>query len=428
METKFYGKRIVIAGFLVAAFTMAIINTTATFYMAPICKEFGFTIAGFSWVYSMASLGAAIGSILAGSLIAKFNIRVVMSVGAVATAAFFSSLGLAKELWHFYLLLGLADLCMGIMAVVPLSVMVANWYTDNRGLMTAVVFSGVGVGGVILSPLVENLITNMGWRSSLLISSLIILVTSLPLCLFVFIKDPASVGQTPYVQPAEKKKATKKPEELGRAFEGITKSQALRTSSFYMLALGLFLLGILASGIMVHIPTYLYSIGMVAGTAMAVLSAATIIGRLGSGFLFDKIGAIGGMLFATVFFVIGLVSLVFIPNASWLLYLMPIAVGFSICVSSVAPPLFTSIMFGTKEYSQIFGLQYALFLVGCIAGPVLSGYIYTGTGSYSTVWLAFVGITLAMFVCTSLAVVSARSLRKIGVGEGISPVAEAIAD
>ena len=164
---------------------------------------------------------------------------------------------------------------------------------------------------------------------------------------------------------------------------------------------------------MVHIPTYLYSVGMNAGTAMAVLSVAIIVGTLGSGIFFDKLGAIGGMLFATLFFIIGMVCLIFVPNVHGLLYLMSLTIGFSICVAGTGPPLLTSTIFGTKEYSQIFGLQYALFLAGCIAGPVLSGYIYTGTGSYNTVWLIFIGITALMFICIAMAVISGRLLRKV---------------
>ena len=96
---KVYGKNCV-GGFIIATFTMAIINTTSTFYMAPICMEFGFSIAGFLFIPRRWGCWRHSG----GFTDHKVQYKGIMSAGAIVTAVCFASLTFAKQLWHFYLL------------------------------------------------------------------------------------------------------------------------------------------------------------------------------------------------------------------------------------------------------------------------------------------------------------------------------------
>lgn len=415
MDKKFYGKWIVIGCFILACFPVALVNMTATFYMAPVCADLGFSIAAFSVVYSLAALGAALGAVAIGSLISKGNIKLIMSGGALISGLGFMGLSKCTQLWQFYLLFPIVDLGLAAISSVPLSYLVANWYIDKRGTMTAIVFVGMNLGGVILSPVIEHIINNFGWQTSALLSGALIIIISIPICLFILRKDPESMGQQPYVEPDNKKKLDKneiKTEKTDIEFEGISKSVAIKSSTFYILGLGMICLGIICGGIMVHIPNYMTTLGMNYGLVISVLSVAAIFGTLLNGVLFDKIGPLGGMLVTTILLIVGTICLFLVSKVPMLAYIMAIAVGFSICVANTGPPLLTSAMYGMKDYSKLFGIQYAAFLIGCMIGPLGSGIIFTKSGSYNIVWIAFILVAVIMFACIWFAVMSARKLMK----------------
>lgn len=419
---QFYGKWIIFGSLVITVFTMAIINNTTSFYMTPVCNELGFATAAFSGAFSMAAIGAALGALLAGALINKIRIRVMMVIGALGTGLSFIGLSVATQLWHFYVLLLLADLSMGLIANVPLTTMINNWYVDNRGLMTGLVFAGAGLGSIVLSPLCEQWILSLGWHSSALISGGIILVTALPVCLLIFIKAPDEKGQKPFTYPEGSPAALKAAEKAGKESggaqlndpnEGVPKKMAMRSSAFLLLVLGLLCMGMISSGVMVHIPNFLYDLDMNAGFVMSVLSIGMLLGMFATGIVVDKLGLVKALLLTTVIFSLGMLCVFFTTaKTGFLAYIMAFLVGFSVCISAVGPPLLTSTVFGTRDYPALYGLNYALSLVGCVVGPIICGVIYDASGSYSLVWIINIFIAVGMFVFSAMGVKSGMALRR----------------
>ena len=69
-------------------------------------------------------------------------------------------------LWQFHLGFGVLT-SVGMAATVsPVMATVARWFVRRRGLMIGIVQAGLGVGGLILSPLTGWLIVNYGWRAA----------------------------------------------------------------------------------------------------------------------------------------------------------------------------------------------------------------------------------------------------------------------
>lgn len=421
-KKSFYGKWIVIGSLMITVFTMAIINSTTAFYMTPICRELGFSTGAFSGCYSMSAVGAAAGAILAGVLIKKIPIRLMMVIGAVGTGISFMGISVADRLWHFYLLLLLADLCMALITNVPLTTMINNWYIDKRGMMTGLVFAGAGLGSIIFSPLCEWMIHAFGWHASATVSGAIILVTSLPVCLFIFKNAPEDINQEPFRYAEGSKEAAmaesgagadKAEAEASDNREGVPKGIAIKSSAFVFLVLGLICMGMVCSGVMVHIPNFLYELDMNAGFVMAILSVGMLIGTFANGVIIDKLGIVKGLFITTVLFILGMLCLLFTTkNTGFLAYVMALLVGVSVCISTVGPPMLTSVIFGMRDYATLYGLIYALFLVGCVLGPVICGMVYEINSSYSLVWIIYMFIGLGMFLLPSMAVKAGKKLRE----------------
>ena len=430
-QKPFYGKWIIIGSLMITVFTMAIINNTTTFYMTPVCEELGFSIGAFSAAYSMAAVGATIGAIVAGTMLSKLPLKVMMSIGAIGTGLSILGLSYADKLWHFYVLLLTADLFMAMVANVPLTTMVNNWYIDNRGMMTGLIFAGAGFGSIFLSPLTEWMIKSLGWHASASISGLIIIATALPACLFLFKKAPAEKGQEAFRFPegsAAAIKAAKKAEKEAQQnagvdmSEGFTKEQATKSRAFRLLALGLLCMGMVSSGVMVHIPNFLDELAMNAGFVISVLSIGRLIGTFSTGVIMDTLGLVKALLISTVLFVGGMVCLVFTsPEAAILPYIMALLVGLSVCVASVAPPMLTSEIFGMKAYSSLYGLNYAIFLIGCVLGPIICGIIYEVSG-YNLVWLIYIVFAIGMFIFAAMGIKAGKKQRARMAAETVTEV------
>ena len=72
---------------------------------------------------------------------------------------------------------------------VPLQTTVTRWFAAKKGLALGLMFSGYGIAGFILSPILQSVIDSNGWRIAFVILSIILLCIVLPSALFLK-KDP----------------------------------------------------------------------------------------------------------------------------------------------------------------------------------------------------------------------------------------------
>lgn len=409
-QKSFYGSRIVIGSVIITAFTMAIVNSTMTLYQPLLIREYGFSEAAMSAAYSMAALGAAIGSILAGILIKKLPLRTMMLIGVLGTGSCLFIFSMANQLWMFYVILLFLDTFMALTTNVPLTTVLNNWFIDRRGAVTGIVFAGAGAGAIILPPIWDGLMNSaLGWSKTAVVSAVAVLATALPVVLFVLVKEPSLKGQKAYTYPegsAAARKAADRKKSQGAAAadpgEGISRGDALKSGFFWMIALGLLCMGIICAGVMVLFPNFLTGIGMNPGIVLATAGAGMLAGTFATGVLFDKLGLVKSLLLTALFFIGGMICMCFAPKAHCLAFVGAVLVGYSVCISQVGPPIITSTVFGLKDYSALYGLNYALLLAGCVLGPVICGLLTAG--GYNLVWIANIAIAAGMFFFSLLGI------------------------
>lgn len=100
-------------------------------------------------------------------VIQKIGFRGAMSIGTI-----FSPLGLilasfSNELWHIYLSQGILFGLGSAFVFSPSVTLPSQWFTRRRALATGIAVSGSGIGGVCLSPMIQNLIDSIGYRNTL---------------------------------------------------------------------------------------------------------------------------------------------------------------------------------------------------------------------------------------------------------------------
>lgn len=194
----FYGWWLV----LFSAISLAVMGpayvAVANLFQNPVTHEFGITNSQFAISNSLVlGMGIFLSPFISKKL-AFGNFRLVYIVGVMIYGLAYIGFGFSPNMYVFYALALLVGVGNVTTTIIPVSMLVNNWFVKKRGLALSLSFTVLGVGGVIFSQAVTCLITNVGWRYTYLIYGLIILLVGIPIGWFVFRARPEDMGMTAY--------------------------------------------------------------------------------------------------------------------------------------------------------------------------------------------------------------------------------------
>src|SRR3990172_4625966 len=154
-----------------AAFSMLMVSggmiAAMGVFVKPIPAELGAPRRAVSLAYAihMLSLGAA--SFAFGALADRTRIRRLALFGGTLYGVSLILAARSRALWHLYASYGfLASVGVGALWG-PFAPLIARWFTARRGLAIGIVYSGVGVGTLLMSPLAARIISVAEWRTAL---------------------------------------------------------------------------------------------------------------------------------------------------------------------------------------------------------------------------------------------------------------------
>ena len=200
---------------------------------------------------------------------------------------------------------------------------------------------------------------------------------------------------------------------------GLTMHAVFRTKEFWLFTS--YLSGTFAvnSAIQGHmIPYFQQDIGLTAAWAAVVMSMVFIlsgIGRIGGGYLLDRMDYRLVLAVVAAMMGLGLLYLQVVPvKTVWAT--LPFAVMFGVSFGCLVPMRGTvgSIMFGTRTIGGILGLLQGGPIAAGVIGPFVMGLIFDLNGNYSTAIWGLIVIS-ALMIPLSLAMASPADLaRRIG--------------
>ena len=246
MRLNYYGYWIVIAGFVTQFVAVGMANYVVGSFLIPMTEEFGWSRAEFTASRSIGQIVFAVTGFAIGSHIDRFGGRPFMLAGGVLLAAsmiYLSGISTLTEWWVVNgLMLTVGAAMIGNLVV---NVTLGKWFVLRRGRAVALAGMGISLAGIVLPPIATYLVDVFGWRESWRILGIAALLATLPAALLVR-RKPEDFGWHPDGHTAAEVSSG-----MGQAarddFErSMTRSQAMRTSSFYflVLAFGLFQISI----------------------------------------------------------------------------------------------------------------------------------------------------------------------------------------
>lgn len=385
--------------FMFAASAGIINNVIGVFY-TPVSESLGILRGTFALHATITMVLVGIVSLFTPRLIRRFGWKPVLSMGIAL--AFIGTAGMAftNHLGGFYLLGALRGIGSGLFGLVPMTILINNWFHQKNGLAISLASAFSGLIGMIFAPIFAGVVANFGWRTGFIAMGATIVVLALPAILYPYQLSPQQENLLPYGYKSNETVAN-------LAFSEKTREDAnLKTISISFVAMIVFsILHTNILGMNQHLSSYGESIGMSLQLSGYMLSAAmlgNISFKLMIGPLSDRVGAIKSTIVMNAVNVAGLVILILWPVALPSVF-AAFLFGSVFSVGSVALPLLSNQFFGKELSEKVFPILTFTSSIGSAFSNTMVGYIYDFTGSYQTAFLIAIVFQLVNLVMLFLA-------------------------
>jgi MFS family permease len=350
-------------------------------FLKPWSEEFSWSRESVSAAFGIAAMTVAVCSPPLGYLLDRLNpARVIVPCVVVFGLAFASLSLLTPNIWHLYGVFFVLGVVGNGTAQMAYSRAVSSWFDSRRGTALAIVMAGGAVGAMVLPPVAESLIARYGWRQACVILGAMVLVIG-----------PPAAARFVRQRPVPRREAA-------APADGASVRDGLRSRVFWILVAVLFGSSIAQNGAITHMAALLSDRGVTAqGAALAVsaMGAASLAGRLGTGWLLDRFFAahvsIGLLLTAA------LGTVILASADSLMLGIFAAAlIGAGMGGEADVTPYLLSRYFGLRAFSALYGLTWTAYAIAGAIGPILMGRAFDVAGSYTTLLPMLAGVIVAV--------------------------------
>ena len=354
-------------------------NAIGVFY-TPVAKSLKVLKGTFAMHATLSTLATALTLLKISKVIKKYSYKKVLLIGVILSSGATWLMSYSTSVYLFYILGILRGIGVGIYGMVPITIVITNWFDKKHGLATSLALSFSGLSGAIFSPLLSSWITCYGWQMTYRFMAICILVLVLPALIVPWNIDPRKEHLLPYGYQ-NRKETTK------------VQNNKIKLLTISFLCMCLFtLLHTSITGISQHLSGVAVSIHL-SVTIGATFMSFTMIGNISTklliGFLSDLLSPIKAVIMMILTNCISLVLLFLgvIHQETLLLYIGSLMFGSIYSVGAVGIPMLTRYFFGNENYARTYSVIGFLTNVGSASSLTLIGYLYDFTPSYQIVFI-----------------------------------------
>ena len=360
---------VVVAATFVSTFTVFGVAYSFGSFFGPMADEFGSSRSSIALFFSITTFLYFSLGVVSGRICDRVGPRPVLAVGTVFMVVGLLLTSRVQSLWLGYLTYGIGVGVGVACAYVPMVATVGLWFERRRSAAMGVAVAGIGTGTLVVAPISESLIENVGWRQAyvyLAIGSAILLLVAM-----AGAKRPSVVGQTVEVVPL---------------MDVIRGSRAFA----HMYAATAFLVFALFIPF-VYLGDYLDEKNIDGSAALLVglIGLSSVVGRLGLGALAGLLPPI--RLFQASFLVMALSFLIWLGagESYWLLVVFTLVLGVAYGGFIALGPAVAAELFGTVGLGGVLGAVYTAAGLGGLIGPPVAGELIDSFGYSTTLLVAF---------------------------------------
>lgn len=355
------------------------------------------TIAAFG---ILTFLVAGISAPFGGYFIHFISLKKIMILGCIILGAALLIHAEAESVWLIYLARVLMGISLSLIGVLATSVLVSNWFKRKRGIALGILFTGTSIGGIIIPLLATPLIIHYGWRTAMVLVSLLVWAVLLPGVSLVVKTKPSDVGLKADGDVSDEI------EVFQPQLQGITLGEAVKTPLFWVFALCAALifypLFVTTQQLILYLRSPRIAVSPeTASLLQALMAALSIGGKFIFGFLSDRFSPTRVMLLCCAVMFAATLVLTSLSASTVLFFLVPFGLGYG--GTFVLLQRLVADYFGTVNYSKILGAITVIETIGAALGGYITGYVADlNGGDYSR---AFYGVIFATAAALALTVV-----------------------
>ncbi|MEM9533225.1 MAG: MFS transporter [Pseudomonadota bacterium] len=389
MKKPFYGWAIAAMGMLGNAIQGGIIFWSMGMYTSAFEDEFGATRARITLIETLITAGSNLMSPLVGMWVDKGSARHLVAVGTLAMGAgliLISQAGTLVQVWVVYATL----IPLGVLAVgmLPSSALIARWFRANRGLALGVSLTGSSIGGFLVPPVLAFMFVAYGWRTSLLVIGIGVMALA-PVFFKVLANFPEDRGLAPEPEAPTQTPAASSDEGRDWPFRRLFRTPSLYLQTVFSGALLGVTLGLLAN-LSLHTKDLGFSTQQTA-FLYSIIAFCSLAGKVVSGRMIDRFGIHPVAVVSMALMASGLVT--FYLSGSY-----PALIAGCFFIGGATggiTPVWTSMIsrrFGPRSFGRALGIQSPMHIPITAPTAPLAGHISDVTGSYSLVFLLYLGL------------------------------------
>ena len=372
-EAGLHGVLTVLGSVVGLAFGPSVIAVlTISAYIQPIEQEFHWTRVQVSLAFTIVAYMIVLMSPLQGFFVDRFGPRrvVLTSIplfGLSLAALYFTPPNLLGYyvLWALVPVAGLGLWPLGYLQAVT------RWFDRKLGLALGCANAGIGVGSTIVPLITAALIPVYGWRGALLGLSALVIFVSWPL-VALCLREPDAADVAARQREARK------------AF-GVPLKEILRESSFWILNVAFFMLGLTATSLVSQQVPLLTEAGWTPESARYLVTTifgfALLIARVTVGFFMDHVFAPRVMQTVAIGGAISCILYATRPNAA---IVSAILLGFLLGAEFDVLAFLIKRYYGNVAYGRAYGVIFGVFYLGSGLGITGMAWMRQVSGSYRT--------------------------------------------
>ena len=392
----FYGWFVVAAILVVLSVGSGLGFYNLSVFLKAFVGQSGFSVEHASAATACFFIASGLAGLVVGALIERYDVRWVMTGGALLCGGTMFGASHVHELWQLYAFYAVFGVGYCACALLPCTTLMARWFQRQRSQALSIGSTGLSLGGILLTPLSARMIATLGLDGAAVWLAVIITLGIIPITWVVIRPSPIAYGIGPDGDPI-KRDAT------GAivAADGIDYAEAIR-SRFFILMTATFLFAMMA-----QVGTIAHLFSLVAGRtgseataayALSCMAGASVVGRLIGGYALSFMSSRGFVVGLVIAQAVVLVLFAYAESAPALLF-VSLLFGFTVGNLLMMAPLMTAEAFGLKAYGRILSLNQLCNVAGVAGGPVIMGFLFVETGGYHTAFLSMAFASAFAFFC-----------------------------
>ena len=370
---RYHGWWVVICCFVIALYGWGFGFYGLSLYLVALQKAHGWSPAAISAVVTFYYVAGSFLVMQVGDLIQRKGGRSVVIAGTGLMSAGVCLVTLVREPWQLYLAFAVMVPGWAAMGGASIATLIAQWFDRRRGLAASLALNGAICGGLLFAPALAWAIDTLGFAHAIYAMAIFVLATLWPLAAFAL--RPRRPGEH---DEGDGDAARAEPP------GALLSRREILGEPRYLTMVGAFAIGLLAQiSFIAHQAAFLEpTLGLKgAGWAISATAFSALVGRIGVGFVVDKVDRRLATSLVLGVQISGMIVLL-ASSSVVALYAGCLLFGFGVGNLITLPGLIVQQEFPRRDFARAVSLNVAITQLVAAAGPFLLGLLHDLSGGY----------------------------------------------